>query len=351
MAGQRTRYDGDLDGDGVDDAMVETERVYLIYGDRQEPWMQRSIVNIGKPIKGTAQYALCLGKLSGVPCIVRGFYKIEDGSTLVPYLQLLRLNQEDLTSRADTIRTEVLNEIRAADKSAYGGVILRGEDIWWLYGANRNQETCAKVTLDDGVELKTASRYLGGISTAAYFGHNGSTAESGPMIIDPTRTYITRTYSSYLPEDTTLTSGAVLWRVPDINDPVAEIVAQAHHSDMEPADTENAMLIPDLDGDGKEDMVVGHWFPGSNEDEYIKVVDIFLTSHILPVSVTEHEDVAAPHAVDCAWTGAVARIYNTLGEQVAVLPITHNQLAPSDIEALPMQPLWGVVGDCVKRVR
>ncbi len=55
---------------------------------------------------------------------------------------------------------------------------------------------------------------------------------------------------------------------------------------------------------------------------------------------------------DCAWPGAIAIIYNVLGERIASLPVQANgHIAPSDLEALPMQPLWAVVGECVKRVR
>jgi hypothetical protein len=113
-----------------------------------------------------------------------------------------------------------------------------------------------------------------------------------------------------------------------------------------------ASLVPDIDGDGIEDILVGHTAADTaNGKETIRrSVDLFLTTQRTSVSVLEEgEQEHGP--LPCVWSGAEALIYNALGEQVAVLPVQRNTLAPSDIEALPMQPLWGVVGDCVRRVR
>ena len=111
-------------------------------------------------------------------------------------------------------------------------------------------------------------------------------------------------------------------------------------------------LVPDMDGDGMEDVVLSHARTDTLNGSEVRTpyVDLFLTTHMTPVSVLE-EPVPIQGPRPCVWSGAEALIYNALGEQIAVLPVQRSTLAPSDIEALPMQPLWGVVGDCVKRVR
>ena len=103
------RYDGDLDGDGINDAMYEwgAGSVNLAYGDASQPWSQYSFVDIGpRPNRDNDHYAWCVGLLSGVPCVVRAYWNAFDE----PRMQLRRLNEEDLRARRDTIRTELVHE-------------------------------------------------------------------------------------------------------------------------------------------------------------------------------------------------------------------------------------------------
>ena len=65
-------------------------------------------------------------------------------------------------------------------------------------------------------------------------------------------------------------------------------------------------------------------------------------------SVSESSVMMSP----CDFDGTVVQVYNSLGEHIATLPLTsRGTLAPSQMDALPLQPLWAVTGDCVKRVR
>ncbi len=55
--------------------------------------------------------------------------------------------------------------------------------------------------------------------------------------------------------------------------------------------------------------------------------------------------------VGCDLPDGPVRIYNVLGEQIAVVQLVDGALAPYQMDALPMQPLWAVTEVCVKRVR
>ena len=46
-----------------------------------------------------------------------------------------------------------------------------------------------------------------------------------------------------------------------------------------------------------------------------------------------------------------AIIYNVIGEQVAVVEVVNNTVAPFQLSSLPQQTLWAVQGECARRVR
>ena len=68
-------------------------------------------------------------------------------------------------------------------------------------------------------------------------------------------------------------------------------------------------------------------------------------------SVARLEEQLNPDPLACFRPSSLAIIYNALGEQVAILPVTNDAMAAFDLESLPMQPLWAVSGECVRRVR
>ena len=111
-----------------------------------------------------------------------------------------------------------------------------------------------------------------------------------------------------------------------------------------------ATLVPDMDGDGMEDFVIGYVAIKEDSSDFENVVDYFLTGDRPTVSVAETPTPLVE--TNCTLSDlAPAYVYNVLGEQIAVVDIVNNTVAPYQLELLPQQPLWVVQGECVERVQ
>ena len=72
---------------------------------------------------------------------------------------------------------------------------------------------------------------------------------------------------------------------------------------------------------------------------------IIVSFDISTLTSVEEERMVDTAIPDCRWSQDFARIYTVLGEHIATLPIENDgSIAPSQLEALPQQPLWAGVG-------
>jgi len=188
--------------------------------------------------------------------------------------------------------------------------------------------------------------------------------------MDPMRPIITEIHSTEIPADSSLTLGLLVWTVHDVHsNPRGEILGQAFLSDQRRAAIYTAVVVPDLDGDGKEDIVVEHQYEDTVSKDVHFYTDVFLTTHILPVSVADSisADMASSttitatresggwrylHSGTCGEDAHEYPVYNVRGEVACTVRLTkstgHGFLEPST--PLPPGSYWAVIGSCVVRL-
>ena len=358
------RLQGDLDSDGIEDVIVALSgngiyQIFIVYGDRVSPWKDRSNKHIGdrKDFLPSPK-CIAIGKLSGRTCFVlyqaKGAY---EGFPVSHYWQLWELNQEDLNNHADSIRVTMLHERDMTDTPVNGGVCLFGEDEWWLFRSPTFDPTglSARFTVDTSEIFPQAYDAPWSTEAKAHFAQRRWKTDPLPVQIDASRAFLVE-WGTPRDANNQMALTLRLFRVVDITTVELELLGEMLLTKFNyVSGVYAASLVPDIDGDGLEDILVGHTAAdtANGKETDRNYVDLFLTTQRTSVSVMDSGEQETEHDVPhpCVWSGAEALIYNALGEQVAVLPVQRNTLAPTDIEALPMQPLWGVVGDCVKRVR
>jgi hypothetical protein len=131
-----------------------------------------------------------------------------------------------------------------------------------------------------------------------------------------------------------------------------------------------AVLIPDQDGDGVEDLVVEHYWVNPQTGIELNAVSIFLTSQIEPVSVDEAvlnldrldtTTVLTARWAGNAWVvlqaaGCVRRdlspVYNLQGQKIAMVrtEVNGDDVLLLDNGAITERPAWCVIGECVVRI-
>lgn len=368
------RYFGDIDGDGLNDDLSSDgpNSVRIVYGDRIHPLIGPSYVDI---YDNTNQwypdlertYVAAVGMLGGRPCVVQmyprwpGFYTYE----------LVELNLEDLRQRKPRIRTNLLAKIEQPG-AAYGLVVLRTPNVWWLFDTNNDDNTKGrgmKVT-STSITLEPVSDFWRG-GWQQYFGQGGkSVDENFPRVMDGDRPFIREGYKVSEVENGESVRHAVfaLARLVDAEFATVEIIGSGypHKSQYHEAYATNAVVVPDVDNDTFDDFMVTMWYRDTESQKYQSAVSLYLTSQRPIVSVKEPPPTTEVSVIDqgeswrivdgvqCFETSSTsARIYDINGSAVATVTVTCSgaDVVIDKPRALSPQALWLRLGACTVRLQ
>lgn len=373
IPGQMVEYRGDIDGDRLEDQWVlvrGNQYSIVVYGDTPNPYMQRSIVPVSHERADELRtQILAVGPLSGKMCMVQLAFKADDNN--IGFYQLLELNTEDLRARRDTIRTTLLNEVANTSGYAFDDKVLKADTVWHLFTTKQLTEVPSlKVTLKTSTIQPTRSVIREGGNWLWYGQGNEGLPWNFPVTFSADR---------LIAAETSLGSG--LWqRVLRLytcsNSDSAVLTPFADAQLPIEADTNRdqavirCTLIPDQDGDGIEDVVVEHFGIEYGTTTEKNAVSIFLTTHIVPVSVddqvlqTEKVDastVLTARRLDNAWivplAGRCAQrdlspVYNVQGQKIATVrtEVIGDDVILHDNGAITSSPTWCVMGNCIVRL-
>ncbi|RPI68954.1 MAG: VCBS repeat-containing protein [Ignavibacteriae bacterium] len=374
LYGITNRYFGDIDGDGLNDDLSSDgpNAVRIVYGDNIHPLIGPSYVDIHD--NKNPQYpdleptnVAAVGMLGRKPCVVQmysrwpGFYTYE----------LVELNLDDLRQRKARIRTTLLAKIDQPG-AAYGLVVLRTPDVWWLFDPNNDDGTKGrgmKVT-PTSISLEPVSDYWRG-GWQQYYGQGGqNTDQNFPRVMDGNRPILkesiqTRTIPGMGEVQHTVIS---LSRITNVETAEVEILGSTAPPDsqcLESYPAERMTVVPDVDKDGIEDFMVSIPFKLFNTTRYSRAVSLYLTSQRPTVSVKEAAEDSSMLVVDqgetwlaiggvsCTSVPAVsAEIYDVSGAIVAIVTLSINgtDLILDKPKPISHQALWLRLGSCTLRL-
>ena len=373
-SGTENRYFGDVDGDGLnDDYIAESENsARIVYGDKSNPFTGPSYVELFDNSREIypdlpPTKVVAVGKLDGKPCIVQSYQLMPNTP---PYYELHELSLDDLRIRAPKIRTQLLQKLNVGEDRRYGNVILRTPETWWLfssYGSNPRpiglKVTSASMTL----ELVPV---FWGRAWQQYFGQGGQRGDDNfPRVMDSDRPFIIEEFLTRQIDGVGEVRHAAfsLARLADPTTADVEVIGQAIPPDDQLIGSYAVYLavVPDIDGDSIEDMMINATFKRSQQDGEVAVVSLYLTSQRPTVSTSEAATDSARLVVDqgsswrivsgmtCSLEPAKsARIYDVNGAVVATvsLIVSGADLIVDKPTVLSQQPLWLRLGYCTLRL-
>jgi len=266
------------------------------------------------------------------------------------------LNEQDLRERRDTIRFETVQRYDVGDYGwAYRDCFIIFDDVWQLTHFNARR-TCLRVRLSGIEEHEPDPSFMMTDTILVKYGSMWGQAaafEDKFIRVDGSQPFIAWYGANRVTPDSSFDVN-----IPELMKVVDPLTLRSEHLGvMKGAYTRynhghssSACTTPDIDGDGIGEVLLYYHATSPVTGKQERLVDLFLTGDRPTTGVESSEQRAA--STECDLSGDVVRIYNVLGEQIATLPLsTRGTIAPSDLEALPMQPLWAVSGKCVKRIR
>ncbi|RPI68769.1 MAG: hypothetical protein EHM43_03905 [Ignavibacteriae bacterium] len=370
--GEMVVYQGDLDDDSYAEQFVGRrleQYARIVFGGSPVPYHNHSIVpaNYQRSNERRAKI-LAVGKLSGRTCMLQLAFKADTYDS--GYYQLLELNQEDVRARRDTIRTTLLNEVVNPDKWLFSEVVLKADTVWHFFpGGYSAEKASLKVTLSSSSISITKSEIR--VSDHSFwYGQGKETSQwNYPVTINAHR---------LIAADMGVTPGSIqrvlrLFTCSNIDDAELSRFADAQlpiTHDSSRGYVAAAVLIPDYDGDGIEDVVVEHGWTDPQTGKERNAVSIFLTTQIKPVSVDEAvlkldkldtTTVLTARWAGNAWVvlqaaGCVRRdlspVYNLQGQKIAMVrtEVNGDDVLLLDNGAITERPAWCVIGECVVRI-
>jgi hypothetical protein len=372
--GVSNRYFGDVDRDGLnDDYSAEGESAArIVWGDSTHPFTGPSYVEIfdnSNEIYPTLPptKVVAVGLLDGTPCIVQSYQLMPDSP---PFYELHELNVEDLRARSRKIRTTLQQKINVGESRRYGSVILRTPETWWLFSS------FGKDSSPNGLMVTTTSMTLEpvpvfwGRTWQQYYGQGGHRGDDYfPRVMDSDRPFIVEEYKTRQVEGFGEVRHALftLARLADPTTASVEVIGQAIPPNNQLLGSYAGYLtvVPDVDGDLIEDLMINAAFKQSPQDDEKIVVSLYLTSQRPTVSTTEAAIDSARLVVDQGSSWRIvdgmtcslepvksARIYDVNGAVVAIvtLIVSGADLIVDKPTALSQQPLWLRFGYCTLRL-
>jgi hypothetical protein len=311
---------------------------------------------------------LAVGPLSGRMCMVQLAFKAEDYDW--GYYQLLELNAEDLRARRDTIRTTLLNEVANPGQYMFSSKILKADTVWHFFPGGLSADVPSlKVTLQGSV-IQSTNSVIRESDYSFWFGQGKLYGEwNYPVTMNAHR---------LIAVDRGVTPGAnqrVVRLFKCTNTDIAELTKFADAQLPITRDSSRntvgaAVLIPDQDGDGIEDVVVEHYWADPLTGKELNAVSIFLTSQIEPVSVDDRvldldgldastyltarrsdNALVVPQAARCVQRD-LSPVYDLQGQKIAMVrtEVNGDDVLLLDNGEITERPAWCVVGTCVIRL-
>jgi hypothetical protein len=373
LYGISNRYFGDIDGDGLNDDLSSDgpSAVRIVYGDRIHPLIGPSYVDLHDnknpqypELEPT--YVAAVGMLGGKPCVVQmyprwpGFYTYE----------LVELNLDDLRQRKPRIRTNLLAKIEQPG-AAYGLVVLRTPNVWWLFDPNSDDNTKGrgmKVT-PTAITLEPVSDFWRG-GWQQYYGQGGRRNDQNfPRVMDGNRPFLVEQYQTRHIEGIGEVRHVMftLARLIDPSIAAVELIGRAAPPDSQCYESyaERMAIVPDIDDDGIDDFMVTISHTVLDSKTYTRAVSLYLTSERPTVWVTESVKDTTRVVIDQGETWRVvngiscsfdplqsATIYDVTGADLGTVFIASNgtDLVIEKPKALSQQVFWLRIGTCTLRL-
>ncbi len=374
-SGIENRYYGDVDGDGLnDDYIAESENsARIVYGDKRNPFTGPSYVELFDNSREIYPDLLptkvaAVGVLDGKPCIVQSYQLMPNTP---PYYELHELSMDDLRVRAPKIRTRLLQKLNVGEDRRYGNVILRTPESWWLFSAyGSNSKPIGLKVTSASMTLEPVPAFWGR-SWQQYFGQGGQRGDDNfPRVMDSDRPFIIEEFITRQVEGIGEVRHAVftLARLADPTTASVEVIGQAVPPDDQLLGSYAGYLavVPDIDGDLIEDMMINAAFKRSQQGDETTAVSLYLTSQRPTVSVKEPPPTTEARVIDQGerWriidgmncidgVSTTARIYDISGAIVTTvtLNVTGADIVIEKPREISRQALWVRVGECTWRLQ
>jgi hypothetical protein len=293
----------DADGDGVADIVGTynegwNDVVRITYGDTAIPWTMHSAVTYTEQHDGQPKgNVISLGRLSGRMCMLKVVVVQTPAGPRSVY-RLMELDAEDLRARRDTVRTHMLRELQPEQGYAYASPVIQFDSIWWIGAPDFNIRTMLRVTVDDIAETRPHESWemmdRGTSFYEPYFYGQRRTLQMGPAICRGDRAILFSAVSL----DSTKTIGSLITAYVQCNDSRILSVRTPWFMSMAVGVYDltlfkSATLVPDLDGDGLEDVVISYQSEHPQTRKASPLVDLFLTTGRLVSTVAERTETSA----------------------------------------------------------
>jgi len=336
----------DLDGDETEDVVINTtsgnRSTMVVFGSTTRPLQDTSYLKV--------QYLSRIGTLDGEAAVFH--WNWGEG------LRFDRISKTSLLQRPDTLELEPI--VQEVPQPVYTSLFAVGEQEWLALPAE-SESTLTNAYRSDEITQRTANAFWSGINLDRFIGQRFPLLSGTPVTLDPERPFL------IMRRDTTLDPNRdslelLLGDLYRFTDPrfgdVERIGTIALDSSLNfRTEVVCALITPDLDNDGLEDVLIQYRYARKGIDEWgndgirhLVRIAVYLTSQRPTVSVAS--GASRGETIHCELTGPRVGIYNVLGEHIATVALTEQgTIAPSDLEALPNQPLWAVSDGCVKRIR
>jgi hypothetical protein len=293
----------DVDGDGISDVTSASngdryDVARVAYGDPVEPWNDESVIVYSEMFNGRLEGdVISVGRLSGRMCMLKVVVVQTPAGPRSVY-RLMELDAEDLRARRDTVRTHMLRELQPEQGYAYASPVIQFDSIWWIGAPDFNIRTMLRVTVDDIAETRPHESWemmdRGTSFYEPYFYGQRRTLQMGPAICRGDRAILFSAVSL----DSTKTIGSLITAYVQCNDSRILSVRTPWFMSMAVGVYDltlfkSATLVPDLDGDGLEDVVISYQSEHPQTRKASPLVDLFLTTGRLVSTVAERTETSA----------------------------------------------------------
>lgn len=362
----------DVDGDGhLDVLYFDGTNCTISYGDVDTPFSTRSQMMVQANLTGDKNLRdvlIMFGMLNGKPMALRWVYYGPENNIRTKY-QVLALREQDVASRRDTVRVDVVQEIEPEIEAAYRSPVFYSDNDWWIGSSKQNNTKLLHITTSSAGEETPDESYNadgpGNLFDPWVYGQHRVIGQAY-VAIDMSRPFLMGRIEAvadsfeYVVEYSKITDPKTLKRASIGN-------GRLFQGNIDEMTVYEASVLSDLDNDGLEDFMVNYDVLHPERLVMTDASSVFLTSS-LKTNVSElipKESVVDTFQAsrrDGYWEvdmyGSCGRanqalIYNVEGAQVSTLsvvregPLTRIYGSTSILSG----PAWAVIGSCSIRLQ
>jgi hypothetical protein len=193
----------------------------------------------------------------------------------------------------------MLRELQPEQGYAYASPVIQFDSIWWIGAPDFNIRTMLRVTVDDIAETRPHESWEscidGGSPPESVFFGQRRIRESSRVVVDGLRPSIVITTDNRSDTQSVVRIRGHYLQIRDRSVLASETpwIMELATGSSQTVARHNATLVPDLDGDGYEDVAIYYQSEHPQTRKASPLVDLFLTTGRLVSTVAERTETSA----------------------------------------------------------